>query len=568
MVKKIYIFTILFVFFALLLGRWVFADELDDINRQLDELKRKLELSEQATKPLEVELKNIEKQLISIRVRVDQISEDLEKKERELKKQEENLLEQEEVLRLRVFNLYKNVRKVSPLFFLLSAENFVEFSRVYFYQNRLVNEDKTEIFRIFFVIRNIEQQKKELADQQKRLSKIKKRLDSQSSFLTKEIDKAKKYQSDLRKKIAELSRRQKELLSARSGVFTTSIGDVPLADDPAASPDFNPPFSPAFAVFSFGAYTHRKGLSQYGAKGRAESGQNYKEILKAYFGREPVQIDTGGNINVQGYGELDFEGYYLLGIAEMPHTFPFEALKAQAVAARTYAYRYKTQGRSICTTQSCQVFLKSKADNPPEEWRRAVEETRGQILEGVEGFYSSTTGGYLITSGWDTKCGNQSCWPTDAYEKIAGSPWFYKAWYRKTYRNNSDSCGRTHPWLNESEFVDILNAWVVRNKGSDQEVARILPVTIKSCPISSFSASDDPFSIQEMRDKANALGGAYNRVYDVSVLFSNDGFTSMVRISTDRGVVEIDGQEFKDIFNLRAPGYISIRNKMFNIEKK
>ncbi len=561
-------FTVLFVFLISLFGRVAFADELDDINRQLDELRRKLELSEQATRPLEIELKNIEKQLFSIRSRVEKISEDLQRKAEMLERQEENLVEQEKILRSRVFSLYKNVRKVSPLLFLLSAENFLEFSRVYFYQNRLVNEDKSEVFRIFFVIRNIEQQRAELADQQQRLSKIKQRLDSQSAFLAGEIDKAKKYQSELKKKIAELSRRQKELLAARSGVFTTSIGDVPLADDPAASPDFNPPFSPAFAAFSFGAYTHRKGLSQYGAKGRAESGQNYREILKAYFGREPVQIDTGGGIQVQGYGELDFEGYYLLGIAEMPHTFPFEALKAQAVAARTYAYRYKSQGRSICTTQSCQVFLKSKADNPPEEWRRAVEETRGQILEGVEGFYSSTTGGYLITSGWDTKCGNQSCWPTDAYEKIAGSPWFYKAWYRKTYRNNSDSCGRAHPWLTEAEFADILNAWVVRNKGSEQEVSRILPVTIKSCPISSFSASDDPFSMQEMKDKAAALGGAYSRIYDVSVVFSNDGFTSMVKVNTDRGVVEIDGQEFKDIFNLRAPGYISIRNKLFNIAKK
>ena len=32
-----------------------------------------------------------------------------------------------------------------------------------------------------------------------------------------------------------------------------------------------------------------------------------------------------------------------MGIAEMPSTWPTEALKAQAIAARTYAYRYKVQ---------------------------------------------------------------------------------------------------------------------------------------------------------------------------------------------------------------------------------
>lgn len=147
-------------------------------------------------------------------------------------------------------------------------------------------------------------------------------------------------------------------------------------------------------------------MSQYGALGRANSGANYKDILRAYYGREPVKKDTGGTINVVGLGSVDFEGYYLLGIAEMPSSWHPEALKAQAVAARTYAYRYKIEGKAICTTEACQVFRKSKADNPPVEWRRAVEETRGEVLEDVVAFYSSTSGGYLTTMGWDTTDGS------------------------------------------------------------------------------------------------------------------------------------------------------------------
>jgi len=72
-----------------------------------------------------------------------------------------------------------------------------------------------------------------------------------------------------------------------------------------------------------------------------------------------------------------FEGRYLMGIAEMPSSWHKEALKAQAVAARTYAYRYKESGQAICTTQACQVFSQSKADSSPADWRQAVEETRG-----------------------------------------------------------------------------------------------------------------------------------------------------------------------------------------------
>src|SRR3990167_10831447 len=132
-------------------------------------------------------------------------------------------------------------------------------------------------------------------------------------------------------------------------------------------------------------------MSQYGARGRAQNGQNSGQILKTYYGKEPVGKDTGGTISVAGgIGSVGFEDYYLMGIAEMPSTWHPEALKAQAIAARTYAYRYKIEGKQICITESCQVFRKSKADNPPQAWRDAVNSTRGQVLEDVVTYYSST----------------------------------------------------------------------------------------------------------------------------------------------------------------------------------
>ena len=186
----------------------------------------------------------------------------------------------------------------------------------------------------------------------------------------------------------------------------------------------------SFAVFSFGAYTHkgwRYGNGPIWSQRPAQSGQDFKQILQAYYKTSPVGKDTGGAISVKGYGNLNFEDYYLMGIAEMPSSFPKEALKAQAIAARTYAYRYKIEGRTICTDEYCQVFRKSKADNPPGEWRSAVQETRGQILEGVVTYYSSTTGGYITTMGWDTTDGGGgSNFFDKSYEKIGGSPWAYK----------------------------------------------------------------------------------------------------------------------------------------------
>lgn len=399
-----------------------------------------------------------------------------------------------------------------------------------------------------------------LGEQKEQLTEQKEVLADQRSGLEQQVQ-------HLENEIAQLTARQQEILAARSGSFTTSVGDVPITDDFNASPAYNPGFSPAFAAFSFGAYTHRKGMSQYGAKGRAEQGQSYHNILHDYYGKEVTTKDTSGGIWVEGYGELNFEDYYLMGIAEMPSTFPFEALKAQAIAARSYAWRYKEQGSSICTTQSCQVFLGSKANNPPEEWKRAVQETRGQIIEGVVTYYSSTTGGYLTTMGWDTTDGNGGGdWTNRAYEAIGKSPWFYKSWYTKDYYLSSGTCGRSHPWLTEEEMADILNAYVVLSRGDQADVDRILPTTGTQCAVG--GSGGNPFSHEELRNKANSLGEMYTSVSGVSTIHSNNGETAQVTFQTNRGSVSISGSEFKQAFNLRAPGYISIRSPLYQVEKK
>ena len=353
----------------------------------------------------------------------------------------------------------------------------------------------------------------------------------------------------LQDKINDLSQKQQAILSQKGG-DSSSVGYY-------AAPEYtlpNPTFSPAFATMSYGAYTHYNGMSQYGAKGRAEDGQDYEEILKFYYKVDvEKKNDFPDSIKVSGFGEMDFQRY-LYGIAEMPSTWPDDALKAQAIAARTYAYR---SSKPICTTESCQVFLKSKSDKPPSKWKDAVDATKNKILKDPKtAQYSSTTGGYINNVGWDSK-GN---WPGGAYEKRAGSPWFYKAWYTQTYNPKSSTCGHPYPWLTEEEMADILNAVVVWEKSNGNN-DRISPVTT-SC------WGGDPYSLDEMANKAGDYGKKYSKIYSAKVAISDGGYTSKVIFSTDKGSVSIDGQTFKTVFNLRTPAYISIKNKLFDIEKK
>lgn len=106
--------------------------------------------------------------------------------------------------------------------------------------------------------------------------------------------------------------------------------------------------------------------------------------------------------------KLPFERY-LDGIAEVPPSWPQAALRAQAIAARTYALASTgwrgapgEQLRSpICSTTSCQVFhglpLTDASASDVERWYAAVAATQGQVLlyggRPADTLYSSTSNG-------------------------------------------------------------------------------------------------------------------------------------------------------------------------------
>jgi stage II sporulation protein D len=97
---------------------------------------------------------------------------------------------------------------------------------------------------------------------------------------------------------------------------------------------------------------------------------------------------------------------YLLGVVpvEMPPSWPLEALKAQAVIARTYAIRnlgqFESASYDLCADQRCQVYAGLGAES--ERTTRAVGETRGLIAlwqdRPAATFYHSDSGGHTASS--------------------------------------------------------------------------------------------------------------------------------------------------------------------------
>ena len=133
-------------------------------------------------------------------------------------------------------------------------------------------------------------------------------------------------------------------------------------------------------------------MSQYGAYGMALSGKNYLDILKYYYGDISLRTINSSFIKVKNTDSssgcsgnilsMELEDY-LYGLSEMSDSWGvkgFEALKAQAVAARTYAYvRTKGLQESICNSSNCQVFKCSSIGKKP-KFKNAVDSTAGQII--------------------------------------------------------------------------------------------------------------------------------------------------------------------------------------------
>lgn len=94
--------------------------------------------------------------------------------------------------------------------------------------------------------------------------------------------------------------------------------------------------------------------------------------------------------------------HYVYGVlnAELHHTNPKEALKAQAVAARSFGYvckgNHNSDGFDVCTTTHCQVYKGFSGEYA--ETNQAVDDTRGEMIyskgKPVTAFYFKNSGGH------------------------------------------------------------------------------------------------------------------------------------------------------------------------------
>jgi len=574
----IYLFVYSFIFLFFVPTAWAQSCELPNnndnplsVNEKLAKCREAWNQMEVAKKPHVDALRKMESDIEVFQARIKILGADLVKKAAAIAEGEKALGGLLDIAMRRARQLYIRTNSNNPLVTFLGSGDIGAALRGLIYQMVVLNEDKKAITQTAISVKDLENRKKTLELERGSLAYLKEETDKRAATVRKLVGEASAYQGKLTSIIGSLTAKQQSFLAQKlSGLnLPTSLGAGPLycTDDRKIDPGFRP----AFAFFTFGI-PHRVGMSQYGAYGRAKAGQSYQDILRVYFdGISFEKRDKNMRIKVQGFGEMALDDY-LLGVYEMPGSWPMDALKAQVVSARSYALSYTGNGtKEICTTQACQVY---KGGNKGGDWEKAVRETEGEVMvrdgQVITAWYASTAGGYTFRSadvGWNDRpwtkrlrdttgdVGSVSDLLERGYDR--DSPCFYAAQgFRGEYAKSA--------WLKEEEVSDIVNVILLARKDSGTKERLYQPD--KPNP-----AGTDTWSRDKVRQELSSRGVTpFTSISEIrtSGVDWGAGRVTQVTASGNAGTVTFDGSEFKDFFNLRAPANIQIVGPLFNVEKK
>lgn len=154
----------------------------------------------------------------------------------------------------------------------------------------------------------------------------------------------------------------------------------------------------------------KDGMYLDGARVTSPDGVRYRSEAIVQVSGKPVrgqiEVRPNGRGKLVAINVVPLEAYLhaVLG-SEMPASFPSEALKAQAVAARTYALQKKIAAWGkpyhLGSTVLHQVYGGTRAEDP--RTKIAVDATRGEVLihqmDLVEAYFHSSCGGRTEAGG-------------------------------------------------------------------------------------------------------------------------------------------------------------------------
>ena len=236
---------------------------------------------------------------------------------------------------------------------------------------------------------------------------------------------------------------------------------------------------------------------------------------RKYKGSFTFMMETiNGSNYVRPVNTLGMEEY-LKGVvpSEMPASWNIEALKAQAVAARTYSWNYG--GKTITDTISHQVYGGLNDSHPNSD--QAVEATTGQVLKFnnrlIDAVFSASNGGVMDSA--KNVWGNDFAYLVNAQDSFDTSyTWSFNvqkaqinmqdydvanpdAWWNKVSEKDNTITTNIKKWLNDNGYKDKdIKIVAVPTLSFDN------PSTTKRVSTGSISIQ---FYVKNQRDSKGAL---------------------------------------------------------------
>ena len=586
----------------------IFSGEIDDLEDEIEEKQDEIEENESLLEEIEARISEISNSKYSLSEKISLLGEEvsemgdmidakeieIDTKLKEIDAKEKLLAEKQALLGVVSGELYVESR-FGFYNFLFSGKGLDDFFESLYIRKSAISILADEIEEISGEFSNLAEARTNLEDEKEELDEEKEILDESYALLEAERS---KLQAELNAEYAQrnavkrtiggitfkITELQQTILYLKGGGGLTNADAVSSNATPTTQLKYFRDNAPVgtFGIFSFGASTHRNGMSQYGALERAQQGQSYEDILKDYYPgitldknySEPVNIKIlGWGENCGGadkyYNETIAFSTYMNRIYEMSPSWDIEAVKAQTVASRSYAIAYTSSGGSIPPSQSGQVY---KDCNNTSTWMNIVNATKNQVLvsggTAYKAFFAAVHGGWSNTlNAYDVVAGSEE-WYTRAWEARSGVNWFYMNWYQRKTKDGYVSCStKPNPWLSGEELADILNAykyWMSLGTSNIDINPRLVPIDAQQC----WGDRANPYSWSEMKGKVD---NPIKKVLSATTTNSNgwttglqfaikleSGATSTFTISGTTTNGTLKTLAFRDIFNLRAPAYFSI----------
>ena len=225
---------------------------------------------------------------------------------------------------------------------------------------------------------------------------------------------------------------------------------------------------------------------------------------RAYRGAMALFVNRSNLVTIVNVVNLED---YLKGVvpAELsPKAFPEkEAIKAQALAARTYAEKrrgqFEAEGYDICATPACQVYRGVAVEQPMAT--EAVIETAGEVL---------TYEGELVDALYTSTCGGR----TENAENVFSSPKPYlvsRACFLESGNGVASVSSTAEPTSLEGAVLEVLGLMSGTEPGNDpvstHEARRVMADAVRYLgQTPCFGAEPPPGRALELRELASLLG--------------------------------------------------------------